>query len=55
VIYEKLMAYREWIPAETARAWQPPQAFRALLEIDPEAEESSTITVASQCRPDSLP
>ena len=48
VVYEKLWAYRDRIPAEAARKWQPPQAFKALLLMEPDAASTSTLSVAPQ-------
>jgi hypothetical protein len=55
VVYEKLEAYRKWISEKLARTWQPPQAFKALLEIDPGGENDSVFAVALQDRPDGPP
>jgi hypothetical protein len=51
VVYEKLWGYRDWIPIDAARSWQPPQAFKALLAVEPEADKSRTIAVAMQKDP----
>jgi DNA-directed RNA polymerase subunit RPC12/RpoP len=51
VVYEKLWARKEWIPADIARTWQPPQALEALLAIEPNAEKSMTIAVAPETTP----
>lgn len=48
VVYETLLAYRSWIPANVARTWQPPQAFKALLAIHPDAQETKTVAVGKQ-------
>ena len=55
VVYEKLEAYRKWISEKLARTWQPPQAFKALLEIDPGGQYDSVLAVAVQDRPDEPP
>jgi hypothetical protein len=55
VVYEKLEAYRNWIPEKIAKTWQPPLAFKALLEIDPGAEDDMAIGAAIQTRPDLPP
>jgi hypothetical protein len=47
VVYEKLSAYRDRLPAG-ARRWQAPQAFKALIAIEPEAAHSTTIGFAWQ-------
>jgi DNA-directed RNA polymerase subunit RPC12/RpoP len=51
IVYEKLWSYRDWIPPEAARRWQPPQAFKALLAIEPDAEHSRTLFVGPQTVP----
>jgi hypothetical protein len=51
VVYEKLRVYRDRIPADVARKWQPPQAFDALLLMEPDAEETSTICVTPEREP----
>ncbi len=48
VVYEKLWAYRDRIPAEAARTWQPPQAFKALVLMEPGAASTSRVGVAPQ-------
>ena len=50
VVYEKLLIYRDWIPVDAARAWQPPQAFKALLRIETDAAQSATIGVALETK-----
>lgn len=55
VAYEKLEAYRKWISEKLARTWQPPQAFKALLEIDPGGHDDAVFAVATQERPDEPP
>src|SRR5438105_14644122 len=55
VVYEKLEAYRTWISEKLARTWQPPQAFKALLEIDPGGQDDAVIAVAPQERLDGPP
>lgn len=51
VVYEKLAAYRTRLPAEIARTWQPPQAFKALAQLEPGAQHSATISVAPESEP----
>ena len=48
VVYEKLWAYRDRIPASVARKWQPPQAFRALLFLEPNAGRTATYRFAEE-------
>lgn len=51
VVYEKLWAYRNRIPVEVARRWQPPQAFKALLLMEPDADQTFTVAVAKEHKP----
>jgi transcription elongation factor Elf1 len=55
IVYEKLEVYQKWLSEKLMRTWQPPQAFRALLEIDPGAQHDAVIAVAIQERPDGPP
>lgn len=48
VVYEKLWVYRDRFPPEVARKWQPPQAFRALLVMEPDAEHTKIVRIAKQ-------
>ena len=45
IVYEKLNSYRDWIPID-AETWQPPQAFKALLNVEPDADDTRTISIA---------
>ena len=47
VVYEKLWVYRDRFPAEVARRWQPPQAFRALLVMEPNAEHTKIVRIGN--------
>ena len=51
VVYEKLWAYRDRFPPDVARKWQPPQAFRALIVMEPDAEQTAVIRIARQSGP----
>lgn len=48
VVYEKLWIYRGRLPAEIAKKWQPPQAFKALIAIEPNAGRTSIFNLAKQ-------
>ena len=50
--YEKLRSYANRVPVEVQRRWQPPQAVRALLEFEPEADQNYTIEVSGDEVPD---
>lgn len=51
IIYAKLQTYASRLPQKVLSKWQPPQAMRALLEIEPNASKSFTLTVAFQSAP----
>jgi hypothetical protein len=55
LVYEKLGVYEKWISEKLARTWQPPQAFKALLEIDPGGHGDAVIAVGAQQRPNEPP
>lgn len=46
ITYEKLESYSGRIPQEVQRRWQPPQAVRALLEFEPEADQDFEVHVS---------
>ncbi len=48
VTYEKLWAYKDRLPQNVARRWQPPQAFKALLLMEPDAATTSTFRYAEE-------
>jgi len=48
VVYEKLFAYKDRLPQKITRTWQPPQAFKALVQLEPGAQRSSGWTIARQ-------
>jgi|GEM_PF-1056712 len=54
VVYEKLSAYKNRLPAQ-ARKWQPPQAFKALQQFEPDAASSATISLALEEKPGGPP
>lgn len=47
VVYQKLAAYQDRLPA-AARRWQPAQAFKALIAIEPEAAHTTRVGWAWQ-------
>lgn len=46
--YEKLRCYANIVPPAMQAIWQPPQAVRALLEFEPDAERSFVVHVGKQ-------
>jgi predicted RNA-binding Zn-ribbon protein involved in translation (DUF1610 family) len=51
IVYEKLWAYRDRIPPDAAWKWQPPQAFRALLTMEPDAAQTAVLRFAPEDTP----
>lgn len=50
--YKKLKLYEERIPREVSKQWQPPQAVRALLALEPEADQDFKIEIAAGALPE---
>src|ERR1019366_6532542 len=48
IVYEKLKVYDILLPVGSVHQWQPPQAFDALIAIEPGAEETYTYAIAPQ-------
>jgi hypothetical protein len=45
VVYEKLHSYRDWIPIDAGK-WQPPQAFKALLNVEADLDDTKAMSMA---------
>ena len=54
IVYGKLKIYRELLPGDSIHQWQPPQAFDALLAVDPSAEDTFTFAVGPQTEFDKM-
>ena len=52
VVYQKLQVYGAVLPEDSVYKWQAAQAFDALIEIEPDAEEPFTVAVGLQEAPD---
>lgn len=48
ITYEKLRIYASTVPDSVRTKWQPPQAVKALLEFEPDGDQSFTIHVGKQ-------
>lgn len=48
VVYEKILAYGDRIPLNVKKSWQPPQAFKALLLFEPNADRTKVVRYARQ-------
>lgn len=50
VAYDKLMVYRKRLPRSVYK-WQPPKLFKALLQIEPDADQSFVIRYPKESEP----
>lgn len=50
--YKMLEGYSKCVPASVVKTWQPPQAVRALLQFEPNADQDFTIEIAEGDVPD---
>jgi predicted RNA-binding Zn-ribbon protein involved in translation (DUF1610 family) len=48
IVYEKLEAYRRYVPGLVFEKWQPPQRLKALLQFEPEADENVRVRLAPE-------
>lgn len=53
--YEKLRSYSNIVPPEVQAIWQPPQAVKALLDFEPDAEQGFEIHVGKEETPGVIP
>lgn len=49
--YERVLKYRDELPKSALDIWQPRQVMDALLEIDPMADKTSTLSYAKESSP----
>jgi hypothetical protein len=47
-VYDRLHDYRRDVPQSAYETWQPPRVLRLLLEIDPRADQPSTVRISRQ-------
>jgi len=55
IVYQELQVYGAVLPEDSVYKWQAAQAFDALIEIEPDAEDSFTVAVGLQEAPDKPP
>jgi hypothetical protein len=48
ITYQKLKLYSKRLPTSIIEKWQPPQAVRALLEIEPHADQDFSLRFCSE-------
>lgn len=48
IAYDKLRVYLRRIPTEVLSKWQPPQLIQALLEHEPEADQSFVLRISPE-------
>lgn len=46
--YRKLAVYSKYIPDSVMSTWQPPQALKALLQFEPDADQDFSISIAPE-------
>lgn len=51
ITYDKLRTYIKRLPESVLKKWQPPQAVRALLELEPFAEEDFELLISPESAP----
>src|ERR1035438_382575 len=55
IVYAKLKIYGDLLPYGSVHQWQPPQAFDALIAIEPDAEATFTYAISPQTEPGKMP
>lgn len=48
ITYGKLQTYSKRLPADVLAKWQPPQAVKALLEFEPDADQSFELRISPE-------
>lgn len=48
IVYDKLRLYANRLPPTVIATWQPPQAMKALLRIEPEANENKSVAMCPE-------
>lgn len=48
ITYEKLRSFADRIPESVLQTWQPPQAVKALLEFEPDADSSYILSIGAE-------
>lgn len=51
ITYGKLKTYSKRLPADVLAKWQPPQAVKALLEFEPDADQSFELRISPESSP----
>jgi hypothetical protein len=54
LVYRKLVAYSKYIPESVSAVWQPPQAMKALLRLEPDADKDVAIKISFDATPDTV-
>ena len=52
LVYRKLAAYSKYVPESVSQKWQPPQAMKALLRLEPDADKDVAIKVSFDATPE---
>jgi len=51
LVYERLLLYETELPEAELATWQPKRVFDVLLELDPNADQSSSLAMAEESSP----
>lgn len=51
ITYDKLRTYANRLPPKVIETWQPPQAMKALLQLEPRAERDFTLRISPEGEP----
>lgn len=52
LVYRKLVAYSKYVPESVSAVWQPPQAMKALLRLEPDADKDVALKISFDATPD---
>jgi len=52
LVYRKLAAYSKYVPESVSAAWQPPQAMKALVRLEPDADKDVAIKISFDAAPE---
>lgn len=51
IIYSKLKTYAKRLPTSVKKKWQPPQALKALLTLEPDADRDFNLRMVREAQP----
>lgn len=51
IVYDKLKIYVKRLPQSVIETWQPPQAMKALLRLEPDANQTFSLAISAKPEP----